>query len=121
MLISGESGGFSVTDLRQNVEYNGFAPNEPFVNAFWEVLSEFTAQQQSQFLMFSTGCSRPPLLGFANLNPRFCIARAVGQTEELPTCSTCVNMLKLPAYNSKAKLRQKLEIAMKECEGFGLA
>jgi len=120
MLISGEIGGFSIEDLRENVEYNGFNPNEPFIKEFWEVLNEFTPKQKSRFLMFSTGCSRPPLLGFAHLNPKFCITRAVGQTEELPTSSTCVNLLKLPAYNSKEKLKKKLEIAFKECEGFGL-
>ncbi len=30
-------------------------------------------------------------------------------------------MLKLPVYTSKAQLREKLLIALKECEGFGLA
>jgi hypothetical protein len=29
---------------------------------FWEVVEEFNDEQKGQFLMFITGCSRPPLL-----------------------------------------------------------
>jgi len=121
MLIGGEQGGFSIIDLKQNTNYNGFSPEEPYIKQFWEVISELNDEQKSRFLMFVTSCSRPPLLGFAHLNPKFCVARSMGETKELPTSSTCVNLLKLPMYSSKAELKEKILIALKECEGFGLA
>ncbi len=62
MLIAGESGGFSLTDLRQNTAYNGFAATDPYIVQFWEVVGELTPNQQSKLLMFATSCSRPPLL-----------------------------------------------------------
>ena len=62
MLIGGEAGGFSVEDLKTNVQYNGYTADEPYMVAFWEVVSELPPDQQSRFLMFVTSCSRPPLL-----------------------------------------------------------
>ena len=121
MLIGGESGGFSLSDLKQNVQYNGFSAEDLYIKWFWEVVAEFTPVQQSRFLMFVTSCSRPPLLGFVHLNPKFCIMRGLDQTEDLPTSSTCVNLLKLPVYQTKEILRDKMAIALRECEGFGLA
>ena len=38
----------------------------------------------------------------------------------LPTSHTCFNMLCLPAYQSRAKLRDRLEIAIRNSQGFGL-
>jgi len=121
MFISGERGSFSVYDLRQNTQYSGYAPDDPYIGMFWEVVNEFDGEQLSRLLMFATSCSRPPLLGFKNLQPKFCIAKSLGDNGGLPTSATCANMLRLPVYKSKEELKEKLLIALKECEGFGLA
>lgn len=41
---------------------DGFEETDLPVQLFWEVLEDFTLQQRENFLMFVTGCSRPPLL-----------------------------------------------------------
>ncbi|OXB69540.1 UNVERIFIED_CONTAM: hypothetical protein H355_016823 [Colinus virginianus] len=81
---------------------------------------EATSEFRSQFLMFVTSCSRPPLLGFKNLHPSFTI-HCVPETDRLPSSSTCVNLLKLPAYPSKERLKQRLYEAVQGAEGFGLS
>lgn len=38
----------------------------------------------------------------------------------LPTSHTCFNHFLLPEYSSKEKLKEKLDIALNNAEGFGL-
>ena len=45
------------------------------------------------------------MLGFKELNPKFSIRKA-GTGTRLPSSSTCVNLLKLPAYSDEDTLRE---------------
>jgi len=98
-----------------------------------------------KFLQFVTSCSKPPLLGFAHLEPPFSIRCVeVGDDEDtgdtigsvirgfftirkkdplnrLPTSSTCFNLLKLPNYQKKSTLRDKLRYAVSSNTGFELS
>jgi len=38
----------------------------------------------------------------------------------LPTAHTCFNLLSMPAYASRGKLRDRLTIAIHNAQGFGL-
>jgi ubiquitin-protein ligase E3 B len=108
-----------------------------------------------------TSCSKPPLLGFAHLEPAFSI-RCVEVSDDqvhlrsfslllialplqdqgdtlgsvirgflalkkrepagrLPTASTCFNLLKLPNYQKKSTLREKLKYAIHSGTGFELS
>ncbi|KAK2990179.1 hypothetical protein RJ640_014631 [Escallonia rubra] len=104
LLISGSVDGFDIDDLRSFTNYAGGYNSEHYViDMFWEVLKEFSVENQRKFLKFVTGCSRGPLLGFKHLEPTFCIQRAAGNASEealdrLPTSATCMNLLKLPPY-----------------------
>merc|ERR1711892_1168866 len=55
-------------------------------------------EQKRSLLKFVTSCSRPPLLGFKDLDPPFCIQNAGTEQERLPTASTCMNLFKLPDF-----------------------
>ena len=76
-----------------------------------------------RLVKFVTACSRPPLGGFRNLSPPFGIqvvpldAPSSGASR-LPTASTCVNLLKLPAFTSLDTMRQKLLLAIEEARTF---
>uniref|UniRef100_A0A0N5AUB3 HECT-type E3 ubiquitin transferase n=1 Tax=Syphacia muris TaxID=451379 RepID=A0A0N5AUB3_9BILA len=118
-LISGHSNDIDLRDLRANVQYyGGFHSNHRFV----------------------TSCSRAPLLGFAYLEPPFSIRCVEDQGDtlasvvrgflaikrkqvpaRLPTASTCFNLLKLPNYNKKSLLLQKLRYAIHSETGFELS
>ena len=45
------------------------------VETFWRVVDGFDRKQREDLLKFVTSCSRPPLLGFRELHPPFCIQK----------------------------------------------
>jgi ubiquitin-protein ligase E3 C len=135
-LISGDDSlrGFDVANLKRSMKYAaGYHPSQPIMQWFWEVLEEFTPEQQRKFLRFVTSCSRMPLLGFNSLEPPPCVQQiripehifenddaVVAKNAPLPTSSTCMNLLKLPNYRSKELLRKKLLDAIESGAGFEL-
>jgi len=122
ILISGTNQGLDLADFQQNVVYaGGYHPTHPVILNFWEVVKEFTPHQQSLLLRFATSSSRPPLLGFAYLNPKFCIKLSSLDDSFLPSANTCMNLLKLPAYSTKERLREKLLYAITSNSGFDLS
>ena len=89
----------------------------------WKIVSEFNKEEREKFLKFVTSCSRPPLLGFRKLHPKFCIQqiRISNDQDRLPIAATCMNLLKLPTYSSAAVMKEKLLFAIEEGQGFGLS
>jgi ubiquitin-protein ligase E3 C len=122
ILISGAPVPIDMDELRTQTNYSGdFSAEDEYIEEFWNIVSHFTEKQKSQFLKFVTSCSRPPLLGFAELYPKFCIHSGGESDERLPTASTCMNFLKLPRYKSTATLRNKLVYAIEAEAGFELS
>jgi len=121
-LISGSNSGFDLEDLKRNTHYaGGYEEDSPVVQWLWQLLEqEATVEDMGLFLMFATSCSRPPLLGFRTLFPKFCIHR-VPDSVRLPTASTCANLLKLPDYLSYGDLKLKLMQAIHADSGFELS
>ena len=113
----------------------------------WDILEkDFDIRERALFLKFVTSCSKPPLLGFQHLEPPFSIRCVeVGDDEDtgdtvgsvlrgflalkgrrdpvnrLPTASTCFNLLKLPNYQKRSTLREKLRYAVLSNTGFELS
>ncbi|KIJ59650.1 hypothetical protein HYDPIDRAFT_32985 [Hydnomerulius pinastri MD-312] len=122
ILLGGVNAPVDLEDLRQHTNYGGLYDNdEPTIQAFWKVMDGFDQEQRRAFLRFVTSCSRPPLLGFKQLNPNFAIRDAGSDEHRLPTSSTCVNLLKLPRYTSEKVLREKLIQAISSGAGFDLS
>ena len=68
----------------------------------------------------------PPLPHRRYLQPHLCIQMSGGvldpsAVERLPTASTCINLLKLPPYNSMEQMRSKLLYAITSGAGFDLS
>lgn len=121
VLISGAEIPVDIEDLKNHTNYTGgFEPNHKTIRLFWKVVQNFSDIQLRQLLKFVTSCSRPPLLGFKELNPPFCIQHAGGQ-DRLPTASTCMNLLKLPAFENENLLRERLMYALQSNAGFELS
>ncbi|XP_008557305.1 ubiquitin-protein ligase E3C [Microplitis demolitor] len=121
VLISGAQIPVDVDDLKQHTNYTGgYATDHPTIKAFWRVVEKFNNKQKGQLLKFVTSCSRPPLLGFKELDPPFCIQNA-GSLDRLPTSSTCMNLLKLPEFPDEVTLREKLLYAIQAGAGFELS
>ncbi|RYH29664.1 hypothetical protein EON65_07765 [archaeon] len=109
-------------ELQQHTEYVGesdWNATHPTITWFWEVLiDEFSLEEKQKFLLFVTGCIKAPIEGLRKLGLK--IQRMGPDSEQLPTAHTCFNVLLLPAYSSKGKVRDRLSKAIHECEGFGL-
>uniref|UniRef100_A0A5S6QH07 Ubiquitin-protein ligase E3B n=1 Tax=Trichuris muris TaxID=70415 RepID=A0A5S6QH07_TRIMR len=147
LMLSGDVSDIDLNDLRKHTQYfGGFHKNHRVIKWLWEILeNDFTAQERRLFLKFVTSCSKPPLLGFEYLEPPFsirCVEVGDDQDEgdtlgsvirgflairkkdpvgRLPTSSTCFNLLKLPNYQKKATLRDKLRYAVNCGTGFELS
>mmetsp|Transcript_73392 Transcript_73392/g.192432 ORF Transcript_73392/g.192432 Transcript_73392/m.192432 type:complete len:682 (+) Transcript_73392:82-2127(+) len=76
---------------------------------FFELLSGELKDARARVLKFTTGSDRWPIdaRGF-----RFCIEPADGADERLPCAMTCGNMLQLPRFTCRDKLRDRLLQAM---------
>ncbi|KAJ7757717.1 HECT-domain-containing protein [Mycena maculata] len=122
ILIGGTDSPVDLDDLQGNTQYGGvFDANHPTIISFWRVVHSFDQEQRRSLLRFVTSCSRPPLLGFKELVPNFAIRDAGSDELRLPTSSTCVNLLKLPRYQSEKVLRAKLLQAITANAGFDLS
>ncbi|XP_077295571.1 ubiquitin-protein ligase E3C isoform X2 [Arctopsyche grandis] len=121
LLISGAESAVDVDDLKNHTNYaGGYGGDHPTIKCFWKVVENFTDIQKRQLLKFVTSCSRPPLLGFKDLDPPFCIQHA-GTSERLPSASTCMNLLKLPEFPSENVMKEKLLYAINAGAGFELS
>ncbi|KAI1321825.1 hypothetical protein EDD11_000101 [Mortierella claussenii] len=121
VMLGGAQTPISLTDLAQNVVYSNFERTDPTIEYFWEVVQEMSEEDRRLLIKFVTSCARPPLLGFKELNPKLCIRNAGQEEDRLPTSSTCMNLLKLPAFSSRERLKQKLLYAIHSEAGFDLS
>ncbi|CAH1243767.1 UBE3C [Branchiostoma lanceolatum] len=122
VVISGSQQPVDVTDLRKHTNYSGgYTDEHPVIENFWKVVREFTNGQRRHLLKFVTSCSRPPLLGFKELYPAFCIHHGGPEEDRLPSASTCMNLLKLPEFQDEETMRSKLLYAVESNAGFELS
>lgn len=120
-LISGEGKDIDLEDLKKNTEYGGYEQSSTTITYLWEILEEMKSQERLDFIKFVTSVPRAPLQGFGALEPKFGIRNAGDEIENLPTASTCVNLLKLPDYQDKELLKRKLIYAIHAGAGFDLS
>ncbi|CAH1102309.1 unnamed protein product [Psylliodes chrysocephalus] len=121
VIIGGDTQEIDVNDLCEHTAYGGeFSADHPTIVLFWKIVHRFTEVQKKQLLKFVTSCSRPPLLGFKELNPSFCI-QSSGTENRMPTSSTCLNLLKIPIITDEEVLRSKLLSAIEQQAGFELS
>lgn len=122
VLISGAQVPICLDDLRSFTNYSGgYSADHPVIKIFWRVVENFTDEEKRKLLKFVTSCSRPPLLGFKELYPAFCIHNGGSDLERLPTASTCMNLLKLPEFYDENLMRSKLLYAIECAAGFELS
>lgn len=128
MLIGGVEGDMKLdlTDLENNVVYSGgYSREHPVIENFWRALHSMSKSQLADFLRFVTSCPRPPILGFSSLEPPLTIQMVTQEdtntAERLPTAATCINLLKLPPYDSADVLLTKLLYAIESHAGFDLS
>ncbi|KAF7706750.1 ubiquitin-protein ligase E3C isoform X2 [Silurus meridionalis] len=122
VLISGAHVPICLDDLKKFTNYSGgYSPTHPVIKIFWDVVENFSDEEKRKLLKFVTSCSRPPLLGFKDLYPAFCIHNGGNDLERLPSASTCMNLLKLPEFCDQQLMKSKLLYAIESSSGFELS
>ena len=104
--------------LEELCEYKeGYSKDHDTVKNFWEVFRELSDDDKRKFLLFLTGSDRIPIAGMSSLKIKIQMTK---DTNFLPVAHTCFNLLDLPDYGTKEKLRYKLLQAIQCTKGFGL-
>ena len=140
VLLAGDMGAIDMKDWQEHTVLENCFSHSTSIRNFWKVVAEFTPNDQRALLRFASGVSRPPLLGFRNLNPPFKIRLVplassgssvlsffkfnknnLSRDQQLPMAATCFNTLKLPDYTSKKIMKEKLLLAIHSSSGFELS
>ncbi|XP_071712526.1 E3 ubiquitin-protein ligase UPL6-like [Rutidosis leptorrhynchoides] len=120
-VISGEDT-LDANDLQSNTNYwDDYNEEHEVIKMFWDIFKSFSLDNQRKLLVFATGRSRAPMLGFAHMDPKFCILKSDLGIDYLPTAGTCGGSLYLPPYESCDEMRKKLLAAITAGAGFDLS
>uniref|UniRef100_A0A8R1I1T2 HECT-type E3 ubiquitin transferase n=1 Tax=Caenorhabditis japonica TaxID=281687 RepID=A0A8R1I1T2_CAEJA len=122
ILIAGNENVFTAREMRKYCEmrFSQGAPDHDFMEIFWDVVDKLSPTDKRALLRFVTGCSRPPIDGFKSIYPALGIVVSMSSDDTLPTSATCMNMLTIPRYSTRAKLEEKLRYAINSGAGFEL-
>lgn len=98
---------------------HGFTQESAAIQHFYEILSNYTREEQRLFLQFVTGTPRLPTGGFKSLTPPLTIVRKKvdgnqNPDDYLPSVMTCVNYLKIPEYTTREVMKAKMRMAASE-------
>ena len=108
----------SISELRACATYEDYDVTHPAVRMFWDIVKDYSQKDAAHLLEFVTASDRVPVTGYKGLT--FNIVRMGGDSEQLPTSSTCFGKLYLPEYKDKEKMTTKLELAIQNAKGFGV-
>lgn len=115
---------FDVNDFIENTVFEyPYSAESPVIKMFFKVLKSWDNEKLSKLLNFMTGSSRIPANGFKEFVEitGFPLKIAAGGDENcLPQTHTCFNTMDLPSYTNEEDLRNKLLLAIQECNTFGL-
>ncbi|KAJ5399693.1 hypothetical protein N7465_010182 [Penicillium sp. CMV-2018d] len=109
-----------VEELQNHTRYEGgFGPDHRVIRDFWDIIQEYPNEKRAQLLEFVTASDRVPVNGISSI--MFVIQKNGVGDLRLPTSLTCFGRLLLPEYSSKEALAQKLDKALENAQGFGVA
>uniref|UniRef100_A0A336LYC2 CSON004352 protein n=1 Tax=Culicoides sonorensis TaxID=179676 RepID=A0A336LYC2_CULSO len=104
--------------FEEEAEYkNGYLSSDETVRWFWEVFHELSLEEKKKFLLFLTGSDRIPIMGMKALK---IFIQPTTDDKCLPVAHTCFNLLDLPRYKTKERLKYKLHQAIQQTQGFSL-
>ncbi|XP_054285164.1 probable E3 ubiquitin-protein ligase HERC4 isoform X2 [Macrosteles quadrilineatus] len=104
--------------LENNTNYKGgYSSSDTTIRMFWEVFHELPLEEKKKFLLFLTGTDRIPIQGMKAVHLTI---QPTTDDKYLPVAHTCFNLLDLPRYGTKERLRYKLLQAIQQTQGFSL-
>ena len=118
-----------VDDWRLNTQYKNYNDYDNVIINFWDIISNLSQEDLSNFLLFCTGSSRVPIGGFKSLESnRGQISKfEIVKTDYVPGAKnflrvhTCFNRLDLPEYPDKLSLETAVKFALEnQVLGYGI-
>ncbi|KAG5294419.1 HECT domain-containing protein [Histoplasma ohiense] len=110
----------NIEELEHHTRYEGgFEPGHRVIRDFWVIVKGYSQTRKRQLLEFVTASDRVPVNGISSI--MFVIQRNGTGDSRLPTSLTCFGRLLLPDYSSRDILEEKLEKALENARGFGVA
>ena len=118
-----------VDDWRLNTQYKNYNDYDNVIINFWDIISNLTQEDLSNFLLFCTGSSRVPIGGFKSLESnrgqisKFEIVKIdyIPGAKNFLRVHTCFNRLDLPEYPDKSSLNDAIRFALEnQVLGFGI-
>ncbi|EDX08786.1 probable E3 ubiquitin-protein ligase HERC4 isoform X2 [Drosophila simulans] len=104
--------------LQDSCEYReGYTSGDDTIKWFWEVIHDMSEAEKKNFLLFLTGSDRIPIQGMKALKLTI---QPTPDERFLPVAHTCFNLLDLPRYKTKERLKYKLLQAIQQTQGFSL-
>ncbi|XP_011636945.1 probable E3 ubiquitin-protein ligase HERC4 isoform X1 [Pogonomyrmex barbatus] len=105
-------------ELEKNASYKeGYSKSDPTIVLFWQVFHELPLEEKKKFLLFLTGSDRVPIQGMKAIKITI---QPMSDERFLPAAHTCFNLLDLPRYQTREKLKYKLLQAIQHNQGFSL-
>ncbi|TGO11899.1 hypothetical protein BTUL_0099g00320 [Botrytis tulipae] len=105
-----------ITEMQRGARYTGYEPTDRVIQDFWSVVKEYDLEKKKKLLEFTTSSDRVPMGGMKNF--QLTIHRN-GAGIQLPTTSTCFQILMLPNYASREILKERFDVALEHSSGFG--
>ncbi|CAL1543190.1 unnamed protein product [Lymnaea stagnalis] len=110
---------YDFNEFQKNTEYKeDYNSDHPVIMMFWEVFHEISLEDKKQFLLFLTAADR--IFGSGVEQLKMTIQPLEGEERLMPMAYTCYNLLRLPRYTSKEKLKERFLLAIKQTNTFGL-
>ncbi|XP_020812495.1 probable E3 ubiquitin-protein ligase HERC4 isoform X2 [Drosophila serrata] len=104
--------------LQDNCEYKeGYSSGDDTIKWFWEIIHDLSEAEKKSFLLYLTGSDRIPIQGMKALKLTI---QPTSDERFLPVAHTCFNLLDLPRYKTKERLKFKLLQAIQQTQGFSL-
>ncbi|CAD7081549.1 unnamed protein product [Hermetia illucens] len=104
--------------LEAEAEYkNGYTSGDQTIRWFWEVFHELPLAEKKKFLLYLTGSDRIPIQGMKAIKITI---QPTNDDKFLPVAHTCFNLLDLPRYKTKERLKYKVLQAIQQTHGFSL-
>ena len=118
-----------VDDWRLNTQYKNYNDYDNVIINFWDIISNLSQEDLSNFLLFCTGSSRVPIGGFKSLESnrgqisKFEIVKIdyVPGAKNFLRVHTCFNRLDLPDFPDKYSLNDAVRFALEnQVLGYGI-
>ncbi|XP_012221196.1 probable E3 ubiquitin-protein ligase HERC4 isoform X2 [Linepithema humile] len=116
LLVGNEN--YDWEELEKNATYkDGYSKDDPTIVFFWQVFHELPLEEKKKFLLFLTGSDRIPIQGMKAIKITI---QPMTDDRFLPAAHTCFNLLDLPRYQTRERLKYKLLQAIQQNLGFSL-